>query len=127
MSDRTAMPIFNPQLWLRLAYMVLLSVLATAARMVLLVVIALQFIWVAVSASDNPNLRRFGDSVASWLYSAVRYLTFNSDAKPFPFDEWPEPKASDGFSLHRDEDEIAEGEFVAADEQPVAPDSDPRD
>jgi len=116
MSDRANMPILNPQLWLRLAYIVLFSVLTMAARLVVMVVIAAQFVWVAVTGSDNTNLRSFGDSVASWLYAAVRYLTFNSNNKPFPFDEWPEPRSSSGFQLQV-EDEIAEGEFVPANEQ----------
>jgi hypothetical protein len=122
MSNRAAMPIFNRQLWLRFAYMVLFSILATAARMVLLVVIALQFIWVAVSGRDNSNLRGLGDSLASWLYSAVRFLTFNSNIKPFPFDDWPAAKPNAGFELEG-EDDIEEGEFVAAQE---STDSDPR-
>ncbi|TFH68917.1 DUF4389 domain-containing protein [Gammaproteobacteria bacterium LSUCC0057] len=116
MSERPSLPLLNPQLWLRFAYMVLFLLLAMAARLVLLAVIALQFIWIAATGRDNSYLRRFGDSLASWLYAAVRYLTFNSQAKPFPFDEWPEPRLSPPFEL-QPEPSIAEGEFVAADDE----------
>ena len=57
------------------------------------------------------------------------FLTFNTESKPFPFDEWPEVDPSEGYSVRTSED-IEEAEFVevedvdvpsfTADEQPAA-------
>ena len=43
------------------------------------------------------------------------FLTFNSQEKPFPFDEWPAVEASDGYSASQ-VDDIEEGEFVDAED-----------
>ena len=41
------------------------------------------------------------------------FLTFNSEDKPFPFDEWPATDTSEGYSAKSTED-VAEGELVDA-------------
>jgi hypothetical protein len=38
----------------------------------------------------NPELRATGQSFATYIYQIARYLTFNSESKPFPFGgKWP--------------------------------------
>jgi hypothetical protein len=38
----------------------------------------------------NKQLQQIGQSVAGYMYQIVRYLTFNTEDKPFPFGgSWP--------------------------------------
>ena len=71
--------------WLRLVFMVVLYVLATVASFVGSFVVILGFLWVLFTGETNPQLRQAGQVIASYIYDVIRYLTFNSEEKPFPF------------------------------------------
>ncbi len=72
--------------WLRLVFMVVFYVLGSVASFVVFVVIVLGFLWRLFTGETNQQLRRAGQSIASYIYQIIRYLTFNSDEKPYPFD-----------------------------------------
>jgi len=91
--------------------MLLFAVLLVAARMVITLVVILQFLVVLVSGDDNENLRNLGQGLGKWVYQAVMFLTFNSDSKPFPFDEWPVLDPSEGYSVTSPE-QVDDAEFV---------------
>ncbi len=76
--------------WLRLVFMVVFYVLGSVASFVVSVVIVLGFLWRLFTGETNQQLQRAGQSIASYIYQIIRYLTFNSDEKPYPFDaDWP--------------------------------------
>ncbi len=76
--------------WLRLLYMAIYGVVAWLASMVGFVIVALGFFWVLFTGEVNRELRQIGQAIASYLYQIMRYLTFNTDDKPFPFGgAWP--------------------------------------
>lgn len=76
--------------WLRLVFMIIYYVLVSLAGLVGCVVVVLGFLWVLVTGEINGQLRQVGQSLASYIYEIVRYLTFNTEQKPFPFGgEWP--------------------------------------
>ena len=93
------MSLTNVDTWIRLAYMVLFAVLVMAARLVVSIVVVVQFALVLVFGKDNENLRNLGQGLGKWVYQAIMFLTFNSDDKPFPFDEWPTLEPSEGYSV----------------------------
>ena len=109
------MSLTNVDTWIRLAYMVLFALLVMAARLVVSIVVVLQFALVLVFGKDNENLRNLGQSLGKWVYQAIMFLTFNSNDKPFPFDEWPVLDPTEGYSVSSPE-EIEEVEFVDAEE-----------
>ena len=95
--------------------MVLFALLVMAARLVVSIVVVLQFALVLVFGKDNENLRNLGQGLGKWVYQAIMFLTFNSNDKPFPFDEWPVLDPTEGYSVSSPE-EIEEVEFVDAEE-----------
>lgn len=83
--------------WLRLLFMVLFAVILYVAAIVMSFLVALQFLFSLISGRDNRNLRGFGQSLALYIHQTLRFLTYNSEQKPFPFDDWPsteEPEAA---------------------------------
>ena len=108
----------NSNTWVRLAYMFVFTLLLMAARLVITLVVIVQFLLVLVTGSDNENLRNLGQGLGKWVYQTVMFLTFNTDSKPFPFDEWPEVDPSEGYSVRSAED-IEEAEFVEVEEDNV--------
>lgn len=88
-SEELKSNLTSSQHWLRLLFMVLFAVILYVAAMVISVLVALQFLFSLISGKDNRNLRHFGQSLAQYIYQTLRFLTYNSEDKPFPFDDWP--------------------------------------
>jgi len=76
--------------WLRLFFMFVVVILYTVSRVVVSVVVLLQFFWVLLTGETNKPLENFGQSLATYTYQIIRYLTYNTEERPFPFDlDWP--------------------------------------
>lgn len=76
--------------WLRLVFIVIFGVIWWITELVLTAVVVVQFLWVLFNGEPNERLRAFGQSLARYAYQLFRYVTFNTDARPFPFDlDWP--------------------------------------
>lgn len=101
----------NSNTWIRFAYMLLFTLLLMAARLIVAVVVVVQFVIVLATGNDNQNLRNLGQGLGKWVYQAIMFLTFNSDNKPFPFDEWPVLDPSEGYSVSSPE-QVDDAEFV---------------
>lgn len=76
---------------MRFLYMLLFAALFYVGFLVSWVVIVIQFVFALVTGDDSDKLRRFGSSLSQFLSQTLNYLTYNSEEKPFPIDEWPEP------------------------------------
>jgi hypothetical protein len=99
----------------RFAYMVLYTVLLLAARLVISILVLVQFLFVLLSGKDNENLRNLGQGLGKWVYQTIMFLTFNTENKPFPFDEWPLIDPSEGYEV-RSAETVDDAEFVEVDE-----------
>ena len=77
------------QTWLRGLFMLLFAVISRVAELVLLTVAVLQFLWSLATGQSNARLRAFGESLSRYLYQVFRFLTFDTEDKPFPFSDWP--------------------------------------
>jgi hypothetical protein len=82
--------------WLRLIFMLIFYLLISLASLVGTVVVVLGFLGVLFTGEINKQLKQTGQALAGYIYEIVRYLTFNSDEKPFPFGgEWPSATSDD--------------------------------
>ncbi len=76
--------------WIRLLFMAVFVALYMITRIVFGAVVIFQFLWVLFTAETNKQLTDLGQSLATYTYQIMRYLSFNSEDKPFPFSlEWP--------------------------------------
>jgi hypothetical protein len=76
--------------WLRLFFMLILVFLYFISRIVLSAVVVVQFFWLLFNGTINESLRALGQSLAAYTYQIIRYLTFNTNVRPCPFDSpWP--------------------------------------
>ena len=58
--------------------------------MVLSVLVVLQFLFVLLTTETNKELRNLGSGLSTYVYQCLRFLTFNSEDKPYPFSDWPD-------------------------------------
>ncbi|WP_339898594.1 DUF4389 domain-containing protein [uncultured Gilvimarinus sp.] len=77
--------------WIRLLFMILFALVLYVAGIVVGVLVLVQFLFALITGSDNTNLRQLGDSLTQYIAQTLRFLTYNSNDKPFPFADWPEP------------------------------------
>lgn len=76
--------------WLRLFFMVVVVFLYGVSRVVVGAVVVLQFFNVLFTGETNKRLEQLGQALATYTYQVIRYLTFITEERPFPFDaDWP--------------------------------------
>jgi len=76
--------------WLRCLFILISCVLASVALFAGSVIVALGFFHVLFTGEVNTQIREAGQSVAAYIYNIARYMTFNTDVRPFPLGgEWP--------------------------------------
>ncbi len=77
---------------MRLLYMLLFVLIYSVAEFLLAVVVLIQIGFVLITGERNQKLLELGASLGLFIYETLRFLTFNSEKKPFPFSDWPAAK-----------------------------------
>ena len=76
--------------WMRLFFMLVITLIYSVSRIVVGAVVVMQFFWVLITGETNQKLLSFGQALATYTLQIIQYLTFNSEERPFPFDaDWP--------------------------------------
>ena len=88
-------------LLLRLLWMVLFAIAWQFAELLLGLVVLLQIAYRLFYGAPSAGLLGLGDSLSHYLQQIGRFGTFNSDSKPWPFADWPLPRAAEGEAAHQ--------------------------
>jgi hypothetical protein len=75
--------------WLRGLYMLLFAFIYNVAEVVMIAVALFQFIMKLLTGKTHPRVAAFAQSLCVFLYQVWQFLTFTSEALPFPFASWP--------------------------------------
>lgn len=75
--------------WLRALYMFLFFIVYWVAEIIIAVVICFQFLSVLITGTRNEKLLGLGQSLSTFIYQIMLYLTFNSEQRPYPIADWP--------------------------------------
>jgi Domain of unknown function (DUF4389) len=86
--------------WKRIFFMLIFAAIGGLVRMLVWAVILLQIASVLFTGNPNDNVLKFGRNLSLYTYHILMFLTFNTEALPYPFAEWeateelklPEPK-----------------------------------
>ena len=89
MNTETKTNIQNTSTWIRILYMLLFVLAYSAAEFILAITVVIQVIIKLVTGELNERLKTFGNQISQYIFDVLKFLTFNSEDKPFPFDEWP--------------------------------------
>jgi len=92
-SEEIKAHVSDANIWKRLLFMILFTILYSAAEIVLCVVVLYQFLAVLITGSKNDKVLSFGAQLSTYVYQIVRFLTFNTDDQPYPVADWPSDKA----------------------------------
>jgi hypothetical protein len=75
--------------WLRSLFMLLFFIVYRIVDLVVLLVAVCQWFYVLLTGDANTSLSRFSSGLAMYVAQIIRYLSYSSEEKPFPFSDWP--------------------------------------
>lgn len=89
MNDDVKDNIRETKTWMRALYMLLFAVIYAVSEVILTAVVVFQFLLVLFTGKTNSRLLKLGQSLSTFIYQILQFLTFNSEAMPYPYGEWP--------------------------------------
>ncbi|MDP9127049.1 MAG: DUF4389 domain-containing protein [Pseudomonadota bacterium] len=75
--------------WLRFVYLIVFGIIFYLCTFLLGFAALLQFLTKLFTGSTVKGIVDFGEDLAVYVAHVIRYLTFASDEKPFPFSPFP--------------------------------------
>jgi hypothetical protein len=79
----------NVDTWLRGLFIVIFGIIFYALVTIIWLLVIFQFVTAVVSGSPNANLKDFSESLSKYAYQVLRYMTFGTEERPWPFSPWP--------------------------------------
>jgi hypothetical protein len=95
----------NVDTWLRGLFIIIFGVIFYVLYFVIWVLVVFQFLTKVVTGNLNENLSHFSESLTSFAFQILLYITFQSEERPFPFSPWPK---GEGAALPEPTDEKPE-------------------
>jgi Domain of unknown function (DUF4389) len=89
MNEIPATDMAQRNIWLRGLLMILMGLAYQLAGTVLFFLAVIQFVFALVSDKPNPRLSTFGRSLGRFQSQIANFVSFASEAVPFPFTDWP--------------------------------------
>ncbi len=78
--------------WVRLLFMILFAICYGILRWIAYFLAVIQFLVVLVTNKPHEGLLRFSQGLSYYSYQIVRFLTYNTEERPFPFSPWPQDR-----------------------------------
>ena len=94
MSDQQPAPTDGEGKLLRLLYIVLFYVIYGLSELLLALITVVQSVMNLLGDGPSRTLQEFGQSLGIYVSRIVDYLSYASEQKPYPFDDWPEAPIS---------------------------------
>ena len=86
---------------LRILWMLVFVLVWQVAATLLGCVVLVQLVYRLFYGAPSASLMNFGDSLSQFLAQIGRFGSFHSDQKPWPFADWPTPRAPEGEAAHQ--------------------------
>lgn len=115
MSNDIKANLSSGETWKRGLFIILFAVLYSVAEVVLWAVILFQFGSQLITSHTNERLLEFTRGLNAYIYYILQYISYRSDEKPYPFDEWPGDGIAAGEKASRQE----KTHFTSADREIV--------
>lgn len=86
----------QPSAWLRVVFMLGFAVaLYFVLIPVIIVIVIVQALFAVLTGESNENLRYFAAALGVYVSQIIRFLTYNSETKPFPFSDFPQAEETE--------------------------------
>ncbi|MDP4567600.1 DUF4389 domain-containing protein [Pseudomonas sp. LPH60] len=85
---------------LRVLWMLVFVMVWQLAQFLLGALVLVQLVYRLIYGAPNAGLMNFGDSLSQFLAQIGRFGSFHTEQKPWPFSDWPTPRAPEGEAPH---------------------------
>jgi hypothetical protein len=89
MDDDTKENLSARGTWMRLVYMMLFAIAFYVSEFILVFVVVIQFLFKLISGAPLKALAQLGESLATYVYQIIVFMTFKTEDMPYPFAPWP--------------------------------------
>lgn len=79
---------------LRVLYVIAFYIVYGLSELLVLCLAIAQTLLSLIGSGPSDTLVRFGGSLGIYVKQIVEYVSYASERKPFPFEDWPEPGQS---------------------------------
>jgi len=98
----------NPEIFSRIFYTILFLLVGWISLWVFCFVVLIQFGFLLITGQVNTNLKGFNKEVGLFLFDLIKYLSFQTNEKPFPFRDWSyDAKTDDKNKSELNDSEVA--------------------
>jgi hypothetical protein len=104
MNEKTKATLTNLDTWKRGLFMVVFSIISGAAKLIVTLVAVFQFVTLLFKGQTNQVVIPLGQNLSTYLYQITLFLTFKTDAMPFPFLPFPDGAPSSNLDEGDNED-----------------------
>ncbi|MGD9506047.1 MAG: DUF4389 domain-containing protein [Syntrophobacteraceae bacterium] len=77
------------QIAIRLAYTLVYLIVFEVVKGVVQAATIFQFLYLLITQKHSEPVRRFTNRASMYAYRILRYITLNSNGRPFPFSDFP--------------------------------------
>lgn len=91
-NERIKSNLTSSKHWLRLIFMLIFAAILQLASIAMWILVVVQFLCSLITGDDNIHLRKLGYALSMYIFDTLKFLTYASEEKPFPFADWPEVK-----------------------------------
>lgn len=89
MDNELKQHLTTKETWIRGTYILLFALCYSVAEVVLFAVVLLQFLSLLMNGNRHDRLLQLGQSLATYIFQIIQYMTANSEYQPFPLGDWP--------------------------------------
>ena len=89
MSDDYKQNIKDHSTWMRGFYIVLFTIIYSITEIVIALIVAFQFLSVLLTQQTNDKLLSLSMNLSTYVFQILKYVTFNSSERPYPFADFP--------------------------------------
>ena len=73
----------------RLLYTIFYALIAKIVSWIICLIVIAQFLYSWIAGNPNEKLLSFSASLSEYVKQLIVFISFNSDAKPWPMADWP--------------------------------------
>lgn len=103
--------------WMRIVFMIGFCIVLYVVSVVIWFLTGAQALFSIFTGSDNRNLRHLGAGLAEYVNQILRFITYNSEMRPFPFSPFPIGEEADSEMEEDADDDSPESEPAGAERQ----------
>ena len=89
-NEEIKVNVTRKDIWKRAVYMLIFVLAYSVAEFILGAIVIFQFLMVLITKETNEVLKDFSVQLCKYIYQIVRYLSFNTEYQPYPFNQWPQ-------------------------------------